>query len=128
MLLFLSILNTVAIIYLIVFKDSKYYFEFKKEKSNGLVLLGYMLGFWKITSYGATQIYYLYLPIRNAKKIRLLEEVQRLINNSQQNKLQSLSAMFSWLKTLEEVKQFEKDYMVVDRKIVENLVANFKSK
>lgn len=44
------------------------------------------------------------------------------------NKLQALSAKFSWLSTWEEVKQFEKDYSVVDRKIVENLVANFKYK
>ena len=44
---------------------------------------------------------------------------------SQQNKLQTLSAKFSWLKTWKEVRQFEKDYSVVDRKIVANLVTNF---
>jgi hypothetical protein len=48
-----------------------------------------------------------------------------IAKESQQNKFQTLSAKFSWLKTWEQVRQFEKDYSVVDRKIVERLVANF---
>ena len=45
---------------------------------------------------------------------------------SDQQKRQTLSAKFSWLKTTEEVKQFEKDYSVVDRKLVADLVSGFK--
>ena len=54
------------------------------------------------------------------------EEAQRMIAKySQQEKLQSLSAKFSWLKTWDEVKEFQKYYTCVDQKIVENLVDKF---
>ncbi len=69
------------------------------------------------------------IPIRNKRKIELQEEVLMMIGfYSDQAKLQRLTARFSMLKTWEQVRQFEKDYSVVDRKIVANLVANFKPK
>lgn len=69
---------------------------------------------------------YFRVPIRNKHKTELSEEVNRMIAKySQQDKLQTLSAKFSWLKTWEQVRRFEKDYSVVDRKIVERLVASF---
>lgn len=73
--------------------------------------------------------FYFKIPIKNHRKAELSEEVQRMIATySQQDKLQTLSAKFSWLKTWEDVRQFEKDYSVVDRKIVERLVSEFKPK
>lgn len=51
-----------------------------------------------------------------------------MISLSEQNRLQSLTAKFSWLKTREQVMQFEKDYLVVDREIVERLVRDFTPK
>jgi hypothetical protein len=125
---YLIILNTLAIVYILIFKDAKYYFTFRKNETFiNKTLLGYHLTLWRKTSYGATGIFSYYFPIRNRHKVETREEVERMINSySQQNKLQSLSAKFSWLKTWKEVKQFEKDYLVVDRKIVENLVSNFK--
>lgn len=69
------------------------------------------------------------IPVRNRHKVELREEIERMIAcYSEQNKLQTLSAKFSWLKTWDQVRQFEKDYSVVDRKIVERLVANFSPK
>lgn len=66
------------------------------------------------------------IPIRNKRKTEVSEEVERIIAlDSHQNKIQVLSAKFFWLKTWDEVRQFEKDYSVVDRKIVERLVAGF---
>ena len=90
----LTILNTLAIVYLLIAKQT-----------------------------------HLSISLRNKRKVELEEEVNRMISKySHQAKLQHLSATFSWLKTWEQVRQFEKDYSVVDRKIVENLVANFKPK
>ena len=80
----------------------------------------------KTSEFSASGVYTLVIPIKNKKKVEKEEEINRMIATySQQNKLQTLSAKFSWLKTWDEVRQFEKDYTVVDRKIVANLVTNF---
>lgn len=71
---------------------------------------------------------FMYIPLRNRRKIELHEEVCRLIAGSEQNRIYTLNAKFSWVKTWEQVRQFEKDYSVVDRKIVEKLVSNFTPK
>jgi len=68
---------------------------------------------------------YFRIPIRNKYKTEINEEVHRLINLSKQSKFQILSAKFSWLKTWKEVKQFEKDYSIVDKKIIDSLVEKF---
>ena len=69
---------------------------------------------------------YFRIPVRNKRKTELAEEVSRLIkSNSRQHKIQTLSAIFSWMKTWEEVRQFEKDYSIVDKDTVERLVINF---
>ncbi len=123
----LTILNTIALIYLLV-KHIKLYVTFnKKETYENKTLLGYEITLWRKTSeYSASSILTLRIPLKNAKKVELEEEVQRLISGtSSHNRLQTLSAKFSWLKTIEQVRQFEKDYSVVDRKIVENLVSNY---
>lgn len=67
-----------------------------------------------------------YVPIRNVEKTETREEVLRLVGTNQQNRAQSLHAKFSWLKTVEEVQQFEKDYSIVDERLVSNLVNDFK--
>jgi hypothetical protein len=113
----LTILNTIAIL-VIFFKLEIIKVTIRRDET-----------FWNKTLMGYdvwVQKVYFRIPIRNKHKTELSEEVNRMIaKESQQNKLQTLSAKFSWLKTLEEVKQFEKDYSVVDRKIVERLVAGF---
>ena len=128
--IYLTILNTIAIVYLF-FKKSMFYINCRKEVTfikNTVV--GYNITLWKKTSeFSATGVYTLRIPIKNKKKVEMEEEIDRMISAySHQGKLQTLSARFSWLKTWEEVRQFEKDYSVVDRKIVENLVANFTPK
>jgi hypothetical protein len=126
----LNIINTLAIIYLIFAKKSNYYLDIRKETTYyDNTLLGYRLSLWKKIGRGFnTSKNLIYIKIRNRKKTETREEVSRMIKNySQQNKLQSLSAKFSWLKTLDEVNQFQKDYSIVDKKIVSDLVANFKA-
>jgi hypothetical protein len=125
----LIILNTLAIVYLLLTKQADLSISVRREETTwNKVLIGYRITLWKKTSeYSSRGIYSIYIPRRNKRKTELEEDVNRMINKySHQGKLQSLSAMFSWLETWEQVRQFEKDYSVVDRKIVENLVANFK--
>ena len=128
--IFLTILNTLFIIYMLC-KQSKLYIEFKKDTTFwNKTLIGYRIVLWKKTSeHSAKGIYTLKIPFKNKRKTETQEEVNRMIaKSSQQQKLQTLSARFSWLKTEKEVKQFEKDYICVDQKIVENLVSNFYKK
>ena len=128
--IYLTILNTIAIAYLF-YKKGKFYIDWRKDTTfikNTVV--AYHITLWKKTSeFSASGVYTLVIPIKNKKKVEKEEEINRMIATySQQNKLQTLSAKFYWLKTWEEVRQFEKYYSVVDRKIVERLVAGFVSK
>ena len=113
----LTILNTIAIL-IIFFKIEIIKITISKEETfYNKTLIAYDV--W-------LQGFYFRIPIRNKKKTELSEDVNYMIAKcDNQSKLQKLSAMFSWLKTWEEVRQFEKDYSVVDRKIVANLVTNF---
>ena len=126
--IYLTILNTLAIVYLIASKKSKYYIRFRKETTTyENILLGFRLSLWEKTSENsASSKKSIYFKIRDRKKTEMQEDARRMIAKySQQNKLQSLSAKFSWLKSWDEVKEFQKYYTCVDQKIVENLVANF---
>ena len=103
--------------------------QFRKEKSfSNSTLLGYEVMLWRKNSdYSSSGSRLIYIKIRDKKKVETQEEVLRMIGKySDQQKIQTLSAKFSWLKTIEEVKQFEKDYSVVDRKLVADLVSGFK--
>lgn len=125
----ITAINTLCVIYLILSKNSKLYFELRKEESFlENTLLGYRLTLYKkLSEYSASGIYSIYFKIKDKNKVETREEVLRMIAKySDQQKRQTLSAKFSWLKTNEEVKQFEKDYSVVDRKLVADLVSGFK--
>ena len=125
----ITAINTLCVIYLILSKNSKLYFELRKEESFlENTLLGYRLTLYKkLSEYSANGIYSIYFKIKDKNKVETREEVLRMIAKySDQQKRQTLSAKFSWLKTNEEVKQFEKDYSVVDRKLVADLVSGFK--
>lgn len=125
--IYLTILNTLAIVYLIASKKSKYYLEFKKETTYENTLLGFRLSLWqKVGEYSSNYKHSIYIKIRDRKKTQMEEKARRMIATySQQNKLQSLTATFSWLKTWDEVKEFQKYYTCVDQKIVEKLVSEF---
>lgn len=126
MILVLTILNSIAIAYL-YYKRGKFYINWRKDITLfNNTLVGYHLTLWKRTSdFSATGVYTLTFPIKNKKKIEKEEEINRIISYSKQNQLQTLSAMFSHLRTQKEVDQFKKDYTIVDKEIVENLVAKF---
>lgn len=66
-----------------------------------------------------------HIPIRNGDKIETRDKVMKLIHGSAQNRLQQLTAIFSWLKTDEEVQEFKKNYSIVDEKLVDRLVSEF---
>jgi hypothetical protein len=128
MILLITILNTLAIAYLF-YKQNGLYLEFKKDRTFiNHTLVGYEVTLYRRDSkYFSTGIYTISIPIRNKEKVEKREEILRMVASySPENIRYSLSAKFSWLKTWEEVRQFEKDYSVVDRKIVANLVSNFR--
>jgi hypothetical protein len=118
--IYLTILNTIAIL-IIFLKLGIIKITIRRDET-----------FWNKTLIGYdvwVQKVYFRIPIRNKHKTELNEEINRMITKyDNQSNHQTLYAKFSWLKTLEEVSQFEKDYSVVDRKIVEELVSNFAPK
>lgn len=126
----LTILNSLVLI-VILWKQNLYSVSFTAYRTTRKdTLLGWELTVWKMFRNGtwASGSIILRIPIRNRKKTELREEVERMKKYSAQNKLQNLTAMFSWLKTWKDVKEFEKNYSVVDPEIVSSLVKNFKEK
>ncbi len=123
----LTIINSIILTYLLLKGNKSYYTTFKGEKTfHKKTLLGYSFIIWKRTSaYGSSSVFNLFIPIRNRRKTELFEEVQWLIADAT-NRRYTLNAKFSWLKTWEQVREFERDYSIVDRKQVEELVREFK--
>jgi hypothetical protein len=126
----LTIINSIAILYLILTKNSKLYITISKDETfSNRTLVGYRITLWKwINESSASGIYSIYIPVKNKKKVELKEDIERLLNKKNPNVKYTLNAIFSWLKTWEEVKQFQKDYSVVDKVLVDKLVAGFKPK
>lgn len=123
-LIILTILNTLVIIYLIMSIKSRYYFSFSKQKTFwGKVLFGYLITLWDKNK--STSVFCINIPIRNRHKVELREEIERLMNPKNPNRRYTLNAKFSWLRTWEEVWQFERDYSIVDEKLVKELVSKF---
>lgn len=114
--LILTILNTFAIIYIFTHK----LFSFSGNRVFGSELVGYCF------YYKGNQFFY--LPIKNERKTQIKYDVNRMIEGTEQSKRQILDAMFSWLKTKDEVEQFRKDYCVVDSVLVNKMVDDFKEK
>jgi len=125
--LILTILNTIAIVCMIL-KNCNYYIDWRKHKTfKENTVTGYTVTLYRRTSsYCSSGVFSLNIPVRNRKKTEKREEIDRMIAQySQQNKLQTLNAKFSWLRTWDEVRRFEKDYGVVDSAIVADLVRKF---
>lgn len=125
----LTILNTLAMLYLLKTKNIKLYIKISKETTFFInTLLGYRIILWKINNeYSSSVVFNIYIPVKNKNKIELKEEIDSLLKGSYQNRRYTLNAKFSWLKTLKEVEQFKKDYFIVDSEIINNLVNNFKN-
>jgi len=114
----LVVLNTSVLVYFHFVKDN---FSYSKNET---FFINTLLGI---------QIYYkckgfLYIPLRNAKKITLKEEVERMKKSSTPNQIQQLGAIFSWLKTKQEVDQFYLNYYEVNPDKVSALVTNWNLK
>lgn len=117
---YLIILNSLAIA-LMIYKLKPIKFSIRRDTTsyNG-TLIGYDVSIEQL---------YFRIPIRNQQKTELKEEISRMMSpNGQQGNLQQLTAKFSWLRTWEEVRQFERDYSVVNKEIVDRLVSNFTPK
>jgi len=124
--------NSVVNIFLLgwwFYKNNRLYFS-PTRSSYGNIILGINM-MWRNQSVysgrGCSAKGLFYIPIRNSKKIETNEKVRDLINKSYQGRRQVLHATFSWLKTTEEVEQFQKDYLIVDEKLVTQLVRDFKT-
>jgi len=125
----LTILNTIIILYFIFEVKMKFFIEiFKDTTFLNNTLVGYNIKLCKKTDYGAMNIYSLNIHFRNKKKLETKEQIWRLINDKVQNRIYTLNSIFSWLKTIEEVNQFKKDYSIVDEEEVKKLVDGFKLK
>lgn len=128
--IFLYIIISSCIQLYLVYKYLK--FEFSIEKQTTIynkTVLGYKIILYKKSKWDwLTPLFSFYIPLRNKNKIQLKEHKQKLIELNSQQRRQRLSAIFSWLKTIEEVKAFEQDYYDVDPVYVEQLVNSFISK
>lgn len=116
----LTILNTIGLLYLL-FNHIKSFFSYSTNST-----------FWtkKLCS-----IYFYYknrmffkIIIRNARKEEIKQDLLTMSNECKQNRTQRICAKFSWLKTLEEVEQFKKDYFDADPVLIGNLISDFKTK
>jgi hypothetical protein len=120
--------NTVVSILLIIYVlhvNNRFYLKWRRTTYNKK-LLGVNI-MWKDTSsktsWSAKGIFY--IPLRFNQRLEIREEALRLIASSPQNKIQTLNAKFSWLKTPQEVEQFKKDFSIVDKGLVEQLEDEF---
>ena len=123
MALVLSILNTLILVYLLIRGKYKITITGNKTWYYGIIT-GFDITLWRVGEYSSTGIVTILIPIRNKRKADIQDEIS-FINKNPQNKLQILSAKFSWLKTEKQVKQFQKDYSIVDEHIVKKLVDGF---
>ncbi len=123
--IYLTILNSIGILYLLI-KEHKLYVSIRKDKTFiNRTLVGFHITLWKRTSeFSASGIYTLYIPIKNKKRVEFKEDIARLMKDNT-NKHYTLRARFSWLKTQKEVKDFQKNYSVVDKDFVDQLVLKF---
>ena len=108
---FLTIINTCILIYILTRKHFRLYRWTSAHKG---VLIGFSIQFK-----GKRVIY---IPIRNERKTNLKENINRMIADSEQSRKQTLNAFFSWITTIEDAEQFKKDYSIVDRAFVQELV------
>ncbi len=121
----LTILNSLAIIYLIA-KANGIYLTVEKEQTSNGTTTGYRGYVMKKTEYGSRSIYSVGIPIRNSNKTELSEEISKLMSmNHLGNRDYTLRAKFSWLRTRKEVEDFERNYKVVNEELVKELVGSF---
>ena len=127
--LILSIINSLLIIY-IIFVKGKYLIQFESERTReSKVLFAYTFSIWQeVTEYSRNRIYYLSIPIRNERKEKLKEDIADLKRRDNQDRRKRLRAMFSWIKKIDKVEEFKRDYYSVDPELIDELVTGFKNK
>lgn len=123
----LTIINSLVLIYLLVKGNKSYYTTLKKDYSDK-VFLGYTFTIWRRTSYNsASSVFIQQISFKNRRKVKLAQEVDR-IKKDKVNQRYTLGAIFSWLKTHEQVAEYVRDYREINPEFVDELVANFKPK
>lgn len=118
----LTIINTITNIFLIVYlfaKFKKIKLSIETERSwNNNILCSVSLYFWK---YGAgTRLFH--FQIRNSEKIRIKEEIERMLSPNYPNTKYDLNAKLSWTKNAEEIIKFKKIYGKVDPEFVDEII------
>ena len=126
--LILSIINSLVLVYILWIKGN-YSISFEAQRtSDTKVLYAYTFRLWQhMTEYSKRSSHRLSIPIRDKKKEELKQEIIYLQKSSIQNRRQRLRAEFSWLKTIDLVEQFKRDYYSVDPELIDELVTGFKN-
>jgi hypothetical protein len=122
----LTIINSLVLIYLLIKGNKSYYTTLKKDYSDK-VFLGYTFTIWRRTTYGASGVFVQQISFRNRRKVQLAQDVDR-IKKDKVNQRYTLGAIFSWLKTHEQVAEYVKNYREINPEFVDDLVVNFKLK
>lgn len=126
----LIIINTILLVYLLIksFSNDYYICIYRNKTSYLKILYGINISLMKKTSYGATNIYTFYIPLKNYYKCKVKDNLYNLMKPNNSNKDNTLRAMFSWIKTKEDAVQFQKDYSIVNKELVKYLVSKLQVK
>lgn len=127
--IYLTIVNTVLLVYLLVksFHGSYYISTTKYETFHLKILYGISFTLMRRTNYGANSIngFHFYIPLKNMHKSGVKDDLFDLMRSNNSNRDYTLRAKFSWLKTEKEVLQFKSDYSIVNPSLVNSLVDDF---
>lgn len=126
----LTVFNTIVLVLILITKKGNLSIAVDKVTTfSNNTLVGYRIMLWRRTSeYSSEGVFGIYIPIKNKRKTELSEEITRMKSYTSSSRARTLRAKFSWLKTLDEVKKFERDYKFADEEVVMNLVNDFINK
>lgn len=118
----LTILNTLTLLAMLLKDKISFDIERSFHKKTPLRFVIYI----RITEGMSKSYWFTRIPLRNVAKTELRENIELL--KASNNKAQSLTAMFSWLKTQKEVDAFIKNYVDIDPITVGRLVEKWSTK
>lgn len=120
MITYLTLINTACVIF-ILFKTRIIGISFSKNRT-----------FWKKIVYSYTIFINgrgFVIPIRNEHNAEVEDDIYAMNKyRLHSDRCRALRSKFSWLKSEKEVRQFQKDYGVVDPEFVKTLVSEFNLK
>lgn len=118
----LTIINTIINILLIVYlfvKFKKYKFSIETRRSwNDKILCSVSIYFWN----GAYGKQLFVINIRNYEKVKIQEDINRMLNPKYPNKNHDLRAILSWTNDADEIIKFKNNYGKVDPDFVDEII------